>query len=47
MIKLNFKATVLGLTILSSTNYTIKAQATTAEVKIAGQMKNVIWKGEL
>lgn len=44
---MNFKTTLLGLTILTLTNCTIKAQQTTNEVKIVGQMKNVMWKGQL
>jgi acetolactate decarboxylase len=47
MIKMNFKTTLLGLTILTLTNCTTKAQQTTNEVKIVGQMKNVMWKGQL
>ena len=44
---MNFKTTLLGLTILTLTNFTTKAQQTTNEVKIVGQMKNVMWKGQL
>ena len=44
---MNFKTTLLGLTILTLTNCTTKAQQTTNEVKIVGQMKNVMWKGQL
>lgn len=47
MIKINFKTTLLGLTILTLTNCSTKAQQTTNEVKIIGQMKNVMWKGQL
>lgn len=47
MIKRNFKTTIFGLTFLILTNYTIKAQETTSAVKIIGQMKNVMWKGQL
>jgi acetolactate decarboxylase len=47
MIKMNFKTTLLGLTILTLTNCTTKAQQTTNEVKIVGEMKNVMWKGQL
>jgi acetolactate decarboxylase len=44
---MNFKTTLLGLTILTLTNCTTKAQQTTTEVKIVGEMKNVMWKGQL
>jgi acetolactate decarboxylase len=47
MIKMNFKRILLGLTILTLTNCTTKARQTTNEVKIVGQMKNVMWKGQL
>ncbi len=47
MIKRCFKATILGLTILSLTTYKMRAQDRASEVKIVGQMKNVMWKGEL
>src|SRR5690554_5335960 len=47
MIKMNFKATLLGLTILTLTSCTTKAQQTTHEVKIVSEMKNVMWKGQL
>ena len=44
---MNFNTILLGLTILTLTNCTTKAQQTTNEVKIVGQMKNVMWKGQL
>lgn len=47
MIKKNFKTILLGLTILTATNCTTKSQQTTTEVKIVGEMKNVMWKGQL
>ena len=47
MIKMNFKRILLGLIILTLTNCMTKAQQTTNEVKIVGQMKNVMWKGQL
>jgi len=47
MIKMNIKTTLLGLTILTLTNCTTQAQKTTNEVKIVGEMKNVMWKGQL
>lgn len=47
MIKKNFKTILLGLTILTATNCTTKSQQTTTEVKIVGEMKNVLWKGQL
>ena len=43
---MNFKTTLLGLTILTLTSCS-KAQQTTSEVKIVGKMKNVMWKGQL
>lgn len=47
MIKVNFKTTLLGLTILTLTSCSSKAQQTTNEVKIVGEMKNVMWKGQV
>ena len=47
MIKMNFKTTLIGLTILTLTNCTTKAQQATNEVKIVGEMNNVMWKGQL
>lgn len=44
---MNFRTILLGLTILTLTNCMTKAQQTTNEVKIVGQMKNVMWKGQL
>lgn len=44
---MKFKTTLLGLTILSLTSCSSKAQQTTNEVKIVGEMKNVMWKGQL
>jgi acetolactate decarboxylase len=44
---MKFKTTLLGLTILTLTNCSTKAQQTTSEVKIVGEMKNVMWKGQL
>jgi acetolactate decarboxylase len=44
---MNFKTTLLGLTILTLTSCSSKAQQTTNEVKIVGEMKNVMWKGQL
>ena len=44
---MNFKITLLGLTILILTSCISKAQQTTKEVKIVGEMKNVMWKGQL
>ena len=44
---MNFKTTFLGLSILALTNCTSKAQQTTNKVKIVGEMKNVMWKGQL
>lgn len=42
-----FKTTLLGLTILTLTSCSSKAQQTTNGVKIIGEMKNVMWKGQL
>jgi len=47
MIKMKFKTTLLGLTILTLTSCGSKAQQTTNAVKIVGEMKNVMWKGQL
>ena len=44
---MKFKATLIGLTILTLTSCGSKAQRTTNTVKIVGQMKNVMWKGQL
>lgn len=44
---MNFKTALLGLTILTLTNCTTKAQQPTNSVKIVGEMKNVMWKGQL
>lgn len=44
---MNFKTTLLGLTILTFMNCTTKAQQTNNEVKIVGEMKSVMWKGKL
>jgi len=45
--KMKFKTTLLGLIILTLTGCTSKAQQTTNTVKIVGEMKNVMWKGQL
>lgn len=44
---MTFKTILLALTILTLTNCSSRAQQTTNEVKIQGQMKNVMWKGQL
>jgi acetolactate decarboxylase len=44
---MNFKTTLLGLTTLTLTSFISTAQQTTNEVKIVGEMKNVMWKGQL
>ena len=44
---MNFKTTLLGLTIFIIASCSSKAQQTTNEVKIVGEMKNVMWKGQL
>ena len=44
---MNFKTTLLGMTILTLTNCATKAQQTTNKIKIVGEMKNVMWKGQL
>jgi acetolactate decarboxylase len=43
----NFKTILLGLTSLTFANCTIEAQPTTNEVKVVGEMRNVMWKGQL
>lgn len=47
MIKINFRTTLLRLAILFLTSFSSKAQQTISQVKIIGQMKNVMWKGQL
>jgi acetolactate decarboxylase len=47
MKKMNFKTTLLGLTMFTLTSCSTQAPMTTNEVKIVGQMKNVMWKGQL
>lgn len=42
-----FKISIPVLIILTLINYPAQAQQSTNEVKIVGQMKNVMWKGEL
>ena len=44
---MNFKTTLLGLTILALISCSSKAQQTINEVKVVGEMKNVMWKGQL
>jgi len=44
---MNFKTTLVGLIILTTTNFSTKAQQTNNKVKIVGEMKNVMWKGQL
>jgi acetolactate decarboxylase len=44
---MNFKIALLGLIMLTLTSYSSKAQKTNNTVKIVGQMKNVMWKGQL
>ncbi len=44
---MKFKISISGLTILVFTSCLLKAQQTSSEVKIVGQMKNVMWKGQL
>lgn len=47
MIKVNFIKILLGLSIFTLANCASKAQHITNKVKIVGQMKNVMWKGQL
>ncbi len=47
MIKIKFKSILLSLTILTLFYRSSNAQQITHEVKIVGQMKNVMWKGQL
>lgn len=42
-----FKTALLGLTLLFLTNFATHAQQTTSDVIIVGEMKNVMWKGQL
>jgi len=44
---MNFKTTLLGLSILTLTNCSSEALQTNNEVNIVGEMKNVMWKGQL
>ncbi len=44
---MKLKTPLLSLTILTLINCSTKAQQTTRQVKIVGQMKNVMWKGQL
>lgn len=44
---MNFKTTLIGLTLLTLTHCTTKAQQTTHDVTIVGAMKNVMWNGQL
>lgn len=43
----SFKFLLVGLPTLLLINCSLKAQQTTNEVKIVGEMKNVMWKGQL
>jgi acetolactate decarboxylase len=44
---MNFKIIILALTILTLTNCTSKKQQSNSTVKVVGEMKNVMWKGQL
>jgi acetolactate decarboxylase len=44
---MKFKTTLLGLIIFTWTSYTSKAQQAINKVNIVGQMKTVMWKGQL
>lgn len=44
---MNFKKGLLGLFILLLTSYVVIAQKSANSVKIVGQMKDVMWKGQL
>ncbi len=44
---MNVRSTLLRLTILTSISFACIAQQTKNTVKIAGQMKDVMWKGQL
>jgi acetolactate decarboxylase len=44
---MNIKRTLIGLTILTGTGYCLNAQQINYEVQIVGEMKNVMWKGQL
>lgn len=47
IIQSKFKTSLLGLMVLLLACCSIKAQQTTSEVKVVGEMKNVMWKGQL
>ena len=47
MIKIIIKTTILALAFLTLTNGISQAQQRISTVKIVGQMKNVMWKGQL
>src|SRR5690554_287843 len=47
MITMKFKTTLLGLTILILTGCSSTAQKANNSINIVGQMKDVMWKGEL
>jgi acetolactate decarboxylase len=44
---MNLKITLLGLTIVTLTNCKTNSQLITNKVKIIGEMKSVMWKGQL
>lgn len=44
---MNFRSTLLGLITLTLISCTSQTRQPTNEVKIVGQMKNVMWKGQL
>jgi acetolactate decarboxylase len=44
---MNFKTTLLGISILTLIGCSTKTQQTSSEVKVVGEMRNVMWKGEL
>ena len=44
---MNFRTILLGLSILALTSCSYKSQKTTNTVKIVGQMRDVMWKGQL
>lgn len=44
---MNFKKNLFGLTLLIFTCCSTYAQQTSNQVKLVGEMKNVMWKGEL
>jgi acetolactate decarboxylase len=47
MTKMSFKEVLLGMTVLTLVSHMSNAQQPASTVKIVGEMKNVMWKGQL